>query len=341
EDDKSIEGWIVDSKLTLDPEASVYKLPKNWDIAEIKVNDRKVVCYTKYNSIKIFQMSNEHRQIELNPLPEMLWHGINFKKNGDLILPNGYKISIYHSKHDNMSNRLSLVSSRELLYNKVIKGVSIDDNNMWIISSNYLFHWDLETFQLKFSYSLGFTIEHYDKKFTVITKGNSIAVNYRNEIAIFLKDVHFLIRNIQLKNSDMKIELCQIQNNVYLLAFNIPKKDEKQDIILYSINDINKQQPIDASKIFNDEDSKNDSKNKFILYKYNSESKEAFGLINGKFSYINLSDLNLHEFFESYRDDDDLVSWNDYLCQTFEKYYYNDTLAFPDMENIRSLLSES
>ncbi|CAB4374117.1 unnamed protein product [Rhizophagus irregularis] len=139
----------------------------------------------------------------------------------------------------------------------------------------------------------------------------------------------------------MKIELCQVQNNVYLLAFNIPKKEEKQDIILYSITDINKQQPIDASKIFNDIDSENDSKNKFILYEYNSESKEAFELVDGKFSRINLLDLNLHEFFESHKEDDDLVGWNDYLCQTFKKHYYNDTLAFPDMENIRSLLSES
>ncbi|POG65354.1 hypothetical protein GLOIN_2v1667375, partial [Rhizophagus irregularis DAOM 181602=DAOM 197198] len=76
-------------------------------------------------------------------------------------------------------------------------------------------------------------------------------------------------------------------------------------------------------------------------------SKEAFGLVDGKFpsvNLVNLPDLNLHEFFESHKEDDDLVGWNDYLGQTFEKYYYNDTnndtLAFLDMENIRSLLSE-
>ncbi|CAB4441887.1 unnamed protein product [Rhizophagus irregularis] len=354
-DDKSIEGWIVkDSKLILDPEASVYKLQKNTIYEDnyevISVYDSKIGYFVYNYHIEIFRMSNENQQIELNPPPESLksTKKINFKKNGDLILSNNSKILIYHSKHDKMSNELSLVSYHKLLssYNNVIKGVFIDDDNIWVISPNYLFHWDLKTFQLKFSYSLGFTTKYDVKKFTVITKGNSIAVNYIsyrnkiNEIAIFLKNVHFPIRNIQLKNSDMKIELCQVQNNVYLLAFNVPKKDEKQDIILYSITDINKQQPIDASKIFNDVDSENDSKNKFILYEYNSESKEAFGLVDGKFSYIDLLDLNWHEFFESHKEDDDLVGWNDYLGQTF-KYYYNDTLAIPDMENIKSLHSPS
>ncbi|CAB5351322.1 unnamed protein product [Rhizophagus irregularis] len=348
EDDKSIEGWIVrDSKLNLDPETNVYELPRSDYIHEIILNDSKTVCfgynYNYLHRVEIFQMSNEHQQIKLNPPPKMSSPSINFRKNGDLILSHGSEISIYHSKHDKMSNELSLVSSYKL--SNYTNEVFIDDDNIWIISQNYLFHWDLKTFQLKFSYSLGFTTGYYDVSlivFTVITKGNLIAVKYINhhneinEIAIFIKNVHSPIRNIQSKNSDMKIELCQVQNNVYLLAFNIPKKDENQDIILYSITDINKQQPIDASKIFNDED----SENKFILYEYNSESKEAFGLVDGKFSYINLSDLNLHGFFESHKEDDDLVGWNDYLGQTF-KYYYNDTLAFPDMENIKSLSFES
>ncbi|PKC68000.1 hypothetical protein RhiirA1_440871 [Rhizophagus irregularis] len=352
EDDKSIEGWIVEnSELILDHEANVYKLPKEWTyIYEIKVNDSKIVCYSSYDNIEIFQMSTEHQQIELNPPPESLVeYKINFKKEGNLVIFNNDKISIYHSKHD-MSNELSLMSSYELsscnklitgklidYIKKVINGVFIDDDNIWVISPHYLFHWDLETFQLKFSYSLGFTAKYYEHgKLTVLTKGNSIAVKYMdyeiNEIAIFLKDVHFPIRNIQLKDTDTKIEFCEVQNNDYLLAFNLPRKDEKQNIILYNITDINAQ-PKDASMIFNE--------NKFILYEYNSESKKAFGLVDGKFSYINLLDLNWHEFFESHKEDDDLVGWNDYLCQTFKKYYYNDTLAFPDMENIRSLLSES
>ncbi|CAB5351320.1 unnamed protein product [Rhizophagus irregularis] len=337
-DGESIEGWIVkDSNLILDRD---YNVPNYWDIYEIKVNDSKVVCYTAYYGIKVFHMTNKHQQIKLNPPPEMSSPKINFKKNGDLIIFSKYKISIYRSKHDKM---LSLVSSHKLLssYNEVIKGVFIDEVNIWVISPNYLFHWDMKTFQLKFSYSLGFTTENYryEEEFTVIHKESLIGIKYCGEIAIFLKNVHFPIRNIQLKKPDMKIELCQVQNNVYLLAFNIPKKDEKQDIILYNITDINKQQPIDASKIFNDVDSENNSKNKFILYKYNSESKEAFGLVDGKFSCINLLDLNLHEFFESHKEDDDLAGWNGYLGQTFKKYHYNDTLDFPDMENIKSLLS--
>ncbi|CAB5374176.1 unnamed protein product [Rhizophagus irregularis] len=328
EDDKSIEGWIIkDSNLILDPEASVYKLPRSGYIRDIKVNDSKIVCFVNKMKefvyhVEIFRMSNENQKFKLNPLPKRWWY-------------------------DKMSNELSLVSSHELTslapYNKVIKEVLVDDDNIWVISPNYLFHWDLKTFQLKFSYSLGFTTTYKNEnneKFTVITKGNSIVVNYSNEIAIFLKEVHYPIRNIQLKGTNIKIEFCEVQNNVYLLAFDIPEKDETQNIILCIINDISKQ-PIDASIIFNDEDSENDSKNKFILYKYNSESKKAIRLINGKLEYINLLDLKLHEFFESYRDDDDLVGWNDYLGQTFKKYCYNDTLAFPDMENIRSLLSES
>ncbi|RGB27823.1 hypothetical protein C1646_673701 [Rhizophagus diaphanus] len=69
-----------------------------------------------------------------------------------------------------------------------------------------------------------------------------------------------------------------------------------------------------------------------------NESKEAFGLVDGKFSYINLLDLNWHEFFESHKEDDDFFGWINYLYQTS---YYNVTLAFPDMENIRSLLSDN
>ncbi|PKY48868.1 hypothetical protein RhiirA4_464594 [Rhizophagus irregularis] len=351
EDDKSIEGWIVKdsseddksiegcSKLILDPEASIYKLLSDelGYIREIKVNNDKIVCFVnKINEIKYkvetFRMSKKNQQIKLNPPPERWWllENINFKKNGDLILSNRYEISIYLS---NQSNVLSLMPFYVLLsYNDVIKEVLIDDDNIWVITLSYLFHWDLKTVQLKFSYSLGFTTTYKsDEKFTVITKGNSIAVNYSNEISIFLKEQHYPIRNIQLIGTNIKIEFCVVQNNVYLLAFNIPEKDEKQDIILYSITDI---QPIDASKIFN-------KNNNFILYKYNSESKEAFGLVDGKFSCINLVNLNLHELYEFFEPDDDLVVWNDYLGQTFEKYYYNDTLAFPDMENIRSLLSET
>ncbi|PKC68002.1 hypothetical protein RhiirA1_457749 [Rhizophagus irregularis] len=309
-----------------DPEANVYKLPEVVNfITELKVND-KIVCYTYSNSnnINIFEMSTKNQQI----------------KDGDLLIFNNDKISIYHSAHD----KISLMSSHRLSsYNEVITGVSIDDNNIWIVSPHYLFHWDFEKFQLKFSYSLRFTTTYTDeddegdkskniyKKFTVIHKESLIGVKYCNEIAIFLENVHFPIRNIQLKDTDTKIEFCEVQNNDYLLAFNLPKKDEKQNIVLYNINDINKQ-PIDASMIFNEK--------KFILYEYNSESKKAFGLVDGKFSYINLLDLNWHEFFESHKEDDDLVGWNDYLGQTF-KYYYNDTLAFPDMENIKSLHSPS
>ncbi|GBB84657.1 hypothetical protein RclHR1_11220006 [Rhizophagus clarus] len=89
--------------------------------------------------------------------------------------------------------------------------------------------------------------------------------------------------------------------------------------------------------LLNNENSEDDSKNKFILYEFNSELKKAFGFVDGKFSYKN---LNLHKFIESYKEEDNFVGWNNYLCQATEKNYYNDTLAFLDMENTKSLFSD-
>jgi hypothetical protein len=334
--DNSIEGWIVkDSKLILDPQVYAYKLPEKSEyIPSIKVNDSKIFCYNNFYGVKVFQMSNEHEQIKLNPPPKVRWPTIYLKNNGNLVIFDYDKILVY-SMNIKINDELVLMSSYELIYH-VIEGTIDEDNNIWAISSRCLFHWDLETLRLKYNYSLGFIAARYrgSKDLIVITKGNSIVVNYHNEIAIFLKGVHFPIRNIQLEGTILKVELCEVQNDVYLLAFNLPKKDEKQKIILYSTNDINKQ-PINVSMIFTE----NDSKNKFILYEYRSESKEAFGLDNGNISYINLSCLNWHEFLESHREDDDFVGWNNYLCQASEENYYNDTLASPDMENIRSLFS--
>uniref|UniRef100_U9UCI6 Uncharacterized protein n=1 Tax=Rhizophagus irregularis (strain DAOM 181602 / DAOM 197198 / MUCL 43194) TaxID=747089 RepID=U9UCI6_RHIID len=205
-----------------------------------------------------------------------------------------------------------------------------DDNKILVYSKD-------EKFRLKFSYSLGFTADRIDKVnniFTVISKGNSIVIKYNNEIAIFSESVHFPIQNIKLKDTNIrKIELCKIQNNDYLLAFNLPGKYEKQDekykkqnIFLYHITDINKQ-PIDVSKIFN----KGHYEDKF--YEYNSVLEKAFGLVNGEFSCINVDFdqefLDKHKvFFGSHRDDDDFVGWNNYL---YQGSYCNDTLAFPDM----------
>jgi hypothetical protein len=341
-DDNSIEGWIVnDLELILDPEANAYKLPEeSKNFYAIKVNDSKIGCYIEYYGIKLFQMSNEHQQIKLNPPPKVWQPRINFEKNGNLVIFNNDKILVYPT-HDEM-NELNLMSSYELSsYNEIIAGVSIDED-IWVISPNYLFHWDLEAFRLENSYSLGFTVSSNNIGYmlTVISKGDLIVLKHNDEIAIFSKGVHFPIRNIKLEDTNMKIELCEVQNNAYLLVFNWPENDEKQDIILYHLTDINKQ-PVDASMIFN-EDSENDSEKKFILYEYNSESKKAFGLVNGKFSYRNLSNLNWNKFFEAHYDEknDDIVGWNNYLNQTYEINNYNDTLVFLDMENIRSLLSD-
>jgi hypothetical protein len=356
EDDESIEGWIVkDSELILDPEANVYR-PGEPCIRDIKVNDDKIVCYVSFsNNIKIFQMLKEHRQIKFNPpLPNRFeFPQVRFEKNGNLsillskphrILIKPHKMFIYSPYHDKTNDELTLMSSHSCNDSVIGMFIDEDNNSIWTISQNYLFQWDLKTLQLKFNYSLGFTSTRTTRKpfdanaiLTVISKENSIVVKYCNEISIFLKGFHFPIRNIRLKGYDIKVELCTVQNNDYLLAFNLPViKDDKQNITFYCITDINKQ-PIDASIIFN-EDFKNDSKNKFILYEYNSESKEAYGLVNGKFSYINLSNLNWNKFFESQYDD--YVSWNNYLSRSFVMNYYNDASTFLEIEIIRSLISE-
>ncbi|GBC16149.2 hypothetical protein GLOIN_2v1731430 [Rhizophagus irregularis DAOM 181602=DAOM 197198] len=310
-------------------------------IEEWDVEDSKLVLKFRENGseIKTFKMPNIKSPIRLNPPPKMQRPRINFTKKGNLAIFDDNKILVY-SKDGKM------MSSHELLsHNEVIRGVSIDENdNIWVISPNYLFHWDLEKFRLKFSYSLGFTADRIDKVnniFTVISKGNSIVIKYNNEIAIFSESVHFPIQNIKLKDTNIrKIELCKIQNNDYLLAFNLPGKYEKQDekykkqnIFLYHITDINKQ-PIDVSKIFN----KGHYEDKF--YEYNSVLEKAFGLVNGEFSCINVDFdqefLDKHKvFFGSHRDDDDFVGWNNYL---YQGSYCNDTLAFPDMVNLRQLV---
>src|SRR5581483_4807338 len=199
-------------------------------------------------------------------------------------------------------------------------------------SSNYLFQWDLKTFQLEFSYSLGFKITQssFPEDITIRSKGNLILVTSSNNIVIFLNGIHFPFRQIQINGSNIKAEFL---SDNYLLVFNLPEEGEKQDISLYHITEINRQ-PIDASKIFNDKE------NEFNLYEYNSKSKKAFGLVDGTISSMNLSNLKWKEFFESnYSDkqyEEEIDGWNTYLYQT---PHHNDTFAFPDVENIRSLIN--
>ncbi|PKY55888.1 hypothetical protein RhiirA4_548963 [Rhizophagus irregularis] len=338
--DNSIEGWdVVNSKLVLTLEEINIKLPKESGfIDDIKINNSEIICYVLGSETKTFQMPNIKSPIRLNPPPKMQWPRINFTKNGNLAIFDNNKILVY-STHGKM-----LSSHELLLHNEVIRGVSIDENdNIWVISPNYLFHWDLAKFRFKFSYSLGFTayrIDEVDERFTVISKGNSIVIKYNNEIAIFSEGVHFPIQNIKLKGTNIKkIELCKIQND-YLLAFNLPEKYENQNIFLYHITDINKQ-PIDVSEIFNKGHSDK-------LYEYNSDLEKAFGLVNGEFSCINVDfdqeflDKVFFGSHDDYDDDyDDFVGWNNYLYQGSQRSYCNDTLAFPDMENLRKLVSKN
>ncbi|CAG8660304.1 18499_t:CDS:2 [Rhizophagus irregularis] len=345
-DDNSIEGWIIeDSKLVLNSK-SPFKLSDSFYILteksiRIKVNNSQIVCcYTrnnysgyddKYIKIEVYQMTSEPRLIKLNPpikfWPDSYeWPIFNFKKNNDLIIFQSNILSVY-SQNNKINGDLILKSSSRLSGRIIGVTIDVDNDNIWAISDNYLFKWDLETLELKFSYSLGFTviynIDMKDKDLTIISKANLTIVKYYNEIVIFSKDVHYPIRKIQTEISNIKVKLLYDSQNYYLLVFNMPKKDEKQNIFLYHPSDINKK-PVDISKIFKEDNSNNN----FILYEYNSESKVAIGLVNGRFSCINLSNKKWHEFFDKEIEES---------STPFEKDVCNDTLLVPDMENIKSL----
>ncbi|GBB91184.1 hypothetical protein RclHR1_18340002 [Rhizophagus clarus] len=359
EDDNSIERWIVkDPKLSprekvnsLSPNNSklclqgkAYELSKEEidklsaevstnlltdKIDFIKVNDYGTVCYS-YNSILIIVSMdiNKVQILELHHKPRWIYF------NKDVRLVNDSRISVYSL------NELNLTSSYKV--SSYVRGVVIDNNNIWFINKDCLYQWELKSLQLKFIYSLKSKYHKYDAYAfrTVISKENLIVVKCWSFIEIFLVGVHFPIMNIEVTDTVNVVLLCEAQYN-YLLVFDTPQKYIKQNIILYYINDIDKQ-PVDASKIFNDklnDENPENNENKFILYEYNSESKEAFGLFNGKILCINLSDFNWHDFFVSnHKDSDENVGgWNTYLCQTFKNYCI-DTLISPDMENIRSLI---
>ncbi|CAB5359498.1 unnamed protein product [Rhizophagus irregularis] len=309
-EDNSIEGWIIeDSKLVLNSK-SPFKLSDSFYILteksiRIKVNNSKIVCcYTRDNYSELLGYDDKDIKIEVY---QMAIYSQNNKINGDLIL----KLS------SRLSGRIIGVT------------IDVDNDNIWAISDNYLFKWDLETLELKFSYFLGFTviynIDMKDKDLTIISKAN-LTIKYYNEIVIFSKDVHYPIRKIQTEISNIKVKLLYDSQNYYLLVFNMPKKDEKQNIFLYYPSDINKK-PVDISKIFKEDNSNNN----FILYEYNSESKVAIGLVNGRFSCINLSNKKWHEFFG--------IEIKE-ISTPFEKDDCNDTLLVPDIENIRSLFSK-
>ncbi|GES84870.1 hypothetical protein GLOIN_2v1781806 [Rhizophagus clarus] len=183
ENDKLIEGWIVeDSKLILDPQVNIYKLPDKWrrcTCTAIKVNDSRIICYAlggESDGLEIFKMSADgHQKIKLNP-PRAVWlPKIHLRKNGNLVIFNDHnEISVY-SPHDQIGDELILMSSYKLTYHakEVIQAneVIIDENSyIWAISSNYLFHWNLETLQLKFSYSLGFTVTNYGSDNNMLTE---------------------------------------------------------------------------------------------------------------------------------------------------------------------------
>ncbi|GBB91527.1 hypothetical protein RclHR1_01890001 [Rhizophagus clarus] len=323
-DDSSIEGWIVKGfQLILDPQTSTYKL---------SITNRNIII----NNITLpnYLAELKKREIKLNPPLNKYCSSIEcpqiyFKKDGSLVISNYRRILVY-SPYDKDNNELTI----KLCYDLADGGREcVDENfNIWDAFPNHIFCWNSNTFQLESSYSFGF-MENYKlgffEKFTVTSKGNLIVVKYGKKITIFLRGIHFPIQNIQIEGSNIKVELCEAQNNVYLLAFNLPAcEDEKQNVILYHTTKVDKH-PVDISEIFNNDN--------FILHKYNSESKEAFGLVNGEIIYKNLSDKDFHDFFEGHQNDDNVfIGWNTYLC---EKNYCNDTLAFPDMDNIGSLLS--
>ncbi|RIA98305.1 hypothetical protein C1645_870767 [Glomus cerebriforme] len=330
-DDKSIEGWIVkDSNISLDPEAKVFTLPKvlidklaeSENSIEIKVNDNKIVYYKYYSYFRIFQMSNEHRQIKFKTnLLEFFWkimicemlEKVYFKKNGDIVM---VKINIFENSKlllvysfNEKDDELKLSSSH-----KLAGRIYVEEDNIWNIYSNCLSQFNSET---ESTYFLGFRPPFYDniyEKSTIISKGNSIVVKHFNKIEIFSKGKSDPVQNIRIRNSIIKVEFLY---DDYLLVFNLPKLEDKcQKIILYHTSDINKQ-PVDVSKVFN-----NNCGNNFILYEYNSESKKAFGLVDERIKCIDLSSRDLRKTF----DDDIIAGWNTYLDDfDLKKFQFDET----------------
>ncbi|PKC11288.1 hypothetical protein RhiirA5_497817 [Rhizophagus irregularis] len=306
-EDNSIEGWIIeDSKLVLNSK-SPFKLSDSFYILteksiRNKVNNSKIVCcYTRDNysellgyddkdiKIEVYQMASEPRLVKLNPpikfWPDSYeWPIFNFRKNNDLIIFQSNILSVY-SQNNKINGNLILKSSSRLSGRIIGLTIDVDNDNIWAISDNYLFKWDFETLELKFNMK--------DKDLTIISKANLTIVKYYNEIVIFSKDVHYPIRKIQTEISNIKVKLLYDSQNYYLLVFNMPKKDEKQNIFLY-----------------------------------HPKSKVAIGLVNGRFSCINLSNKKWHEFFDKEIEES---------STPFEKDVCNDTLLVPDMENIKSL----
>ncbi|CAI2189533.1 15686_t:CDS:1, partial [Funneliformis geosporum] len=326
--DRSIEGWIVgenDSKcatLKRDPEVTVYKLSDDEKVNEMKVNDDKFVLYAWESNIRTFQMSKEK---SIKPtLLNKSFHSLYFKNDGDLVLSVLSHDLSYYSYiriliYSHIDGKLKFKKSRMVNSDKERK-VMIENNKIWVITSNNLFKWDLDKFRFEFSYSLEFDGNDVEN---IIMRKNLILLKYNEKISIYLKEIHFPIRNIQIESN---ISVRILSNN-YFLTFNLAKEDEKQDIILHHTTDINKQAV--ETKIFNDDNPENG----FILFEYNPESRRAFGFVDGKISSVNLTEFNWHEWFvANHKDDEIVVGWNTYLNQISESPF-NDTMVFPDMEN--------
>ncbi|CAI2166817.1 14360_t:CDS:2 [Funneliformis geosporum] len=293
--DHSIEGWIVDE------------------------NDSK--CSPLIRDPEVTELSIKPSSLNKSFL------SFYFKNDGDLVISKKHnnRISVYSHVGGGLKKKKKL--SRMIDSDNVCK-VMFENNKVCLIASNNLFQCDLDNFKFEFSYSLEFDEKDVEK---IIMRENLILLKYNEKnnekISIYLKEIHFPIRNIQVE-SNVSI---RILSNNYFITFNLTKEDEKQDLSLHHTTDINKQ-PVDRSRIFNDE-------NDFILFEYNSESQRAFGFVEESVSSIKLTRFIWHELFATNHGDDEIiVGWNTYLHQTSETQC-NDTMVYPDMENIRALVS--
>ncbi|CAB5206269.1 unnamed protein product [Rhizophagus irregularis] len=284
-DDNTIEGWIVEnSELILDPEINVYRLSEEPERPIIiKVNDSKTVCYyydwPVIEKIVIFQMSNYHRPLEYNQTIKYSRYNpiymIYFEKNGNLAMFCPNKLLVYKVDKSN-----KLILDHEISNIKTRGVIDVDNNILWSISSEYLFEYKLSGSEIPVPkrYSLGFQI-------------------VRNHID------NFTIKGFVIK---VKLVSGEKLNDNFLLVFNIPRDEEKQNIFLYNTIDTNKH--VDVTEIF-------DKAGGFILYEYNSELNVAFGLVNGS---VSRQKIDRNEFFNKVNNN-------------------NDTF---DMENIRLLISK-
>ncbi|CAG8620751.1 4197_t:CDS:2, partial [Funneliformis caledonium] len=193
----------------------------------VSENDSKWAPLKLDPDVTVYKLLNDENLNEIKS-----FRSLYFKNDGNLVLiKNGFRILVitYLRVYFGLDRILVSREFYKVFSDKAFKEIIIRENKLWAISLNYLFQWNLDTFKFEFDYSL---------------ESNGIDV-----MDVIMKG---------------KVSIKVLSKN-YLLAFNLPKKGKKQDISLYHTTENNKQ-PVEGSKIFNDDN----LENVFTLFEYSS-----------------------------------------------------------------------